>query len=114
MARAIQTIGATVVVALGTAATAAAAVQQARSPAAPAVSAEYRSYVSWLQSRAWAEAAEQAARDVAAVRVGDPGSAWPVVGVGAGAAAALALAGGSIVLGRRNGGTALRPRTKSL
>jgi hypothetical protein len=113
MARVIHTIGVTVVVALGTATTTATAAQRG-SPATPVVSAEYRSYVSFLRDRAWAEAAEGAARDAAVVQVAEPGSAWSVVGVGAAAAAALAFAGGTIVVGRRAGGTALRPGPRGL
>src|SRR5262249_2743423 len=110
MPRLIHALGATVVVALGAAATTAAAAAHDRSPAAAAVPGEYRSYVSWLQGRAWAEAAEQAARVTAAAQVAAGSSPWRDVGVGAGVAAALAFAGGTIVLGRRDGGTA-RPRS---
>jgi hypothetical protein len=114
MARVIHTIGVTVVVALATATTTATAAQRG-SLATPVVSAEYRSYVSFLQDRAWAEAAEGAARDAAVVQVAEPGSAWSAVSVGAAAAAAaLAFAGGTIVLGRRAGGTALRPGPRGL
>jgi hypothetical protein len=65
------------------------------------VTGEYRSYVSWLEGRAWAEAAEQKAVELTAVPAARHGSDG--TDLGAGAAAALALAGGTIVLRCRRG-----------
>jgi hypothetical protein len=83
-------------------ATTAGGAARARSDVAPGrITGEYRSYLSWLEERAWAEAAEHRTPDEIALPAARDGFDWGDTGGGAAAAVAFALAGGTIVMRRR-------------